>query len=165
MRKSLFLYLFIIAVLINVFTFTYFSKQETFLKNKVITTTKTLNDSIQLLTNQLDDAGYFSYERNSNAQDYFAITAPINMESEKLVPHVVESLMAFNEKPDGNPYTGQTRISGQKFIINKARVLNHRWIIADYSDGTYWGEVLIKYFINPDNTVSFEVMQSFLYQK
>ena len=52
-----------------------------------------------------------------------------------------------------------------KLIINKVKILNHRWIIADFSDGEYWGEVLIKYFINDDETVSFETFQSLLYQK
>jgi hypothetical protein len=51
----------------------------------------------------------------------------------------------------------------QKFIINKIKILNHRWIIADYSNGSLWGEVLLKYFINEDQTISFEIMNSYLY--
>lgn len=51
----------------------------------------------------------------------------------------------------------------QKFIINKVKLLNHRWIVADYSNGKLWGEVLLKYFIEDDQTVSFEVMNSYLY--
>jgi hypothetical protein len=43
--------------------------------------------------------------------------------------------------------------------------LNHRWIIADFSDGEIWGEVLLKYFVNEDETISFEVNQSLLFQK
>jgi hypothetical protein len=38
----------------------------------------------------------------------------------------------------GNPYVGQDQIKTNKFIINKVKVLNHRWIIADFSDGEYW---------------------------
>ena len=53
----------------------------------------------------------------------------------------------------------------QKFIINKIKILNHRWIIADYSNGQLWGDVLIKYFVNDDNTFSFEVVESYLYPK
>jgi hypothetical protein len=165
MKKSLFLYLFIISALINVFTFTFYSNQEKMLTKQLSGTTKKYKDSLALLTNQLDDANYFSFERNSNAQDYFAVTAPISIPSEKLSTFVIEQLMAYNEKPEGNTYTGQTQLSEKKFIINKAKVLNHRWIIADYSDGTYWGEVFLKYFVNPDQTVSFEVMSSILHQK
>jgi hypothetical protein len=71
----------------------------------------------------------------------------------------------FNDSPSGNTYTGQEKLGANKFIINKIKVLNHRWIIADYSDGEYWGEVLLKYFVNEDKSISFEVNQSILYQK
>jgi hypothetical protein len=73
--------------------------------------------------------------------------------------------MDFNDNPNGNPYTGQEKLGANKFIINKIKVLNHRWIIADYSDGEYWGEVLLKYFVNEDKSISFEVNQSLVYQK
>ena len=48
---------------------------------------------------------------------------------------------------------------------NKVKILNHRWIIADFSDGEIWGEVLLKYFVNDDESIAFEVNQSLLYQK
>jgi hypothetical protein len=53
----------------------------------------------------------------------------------------------------------------QKFIVNKIKVLNHRWLIADYSNGVLWGEVLLKYFVNDDETISFEIMDSYIYPK
>jgi len=165
MKKSLFLYLFIIAVLINVFTYSYFTKQNEAMKQSVEASSKKLRDTVDALMNRADDAMYFTLERNANAQDYFAVTSPIEMSIEELVPKVEEQLLSYNDNPEGNPYTGQTKLGSQKFIINKARVLNHRWIIADYSDGNYWGEVMLKYFVNGDNTISFEVMQSLLYQK
>ena len=65
----------------------------------------------------------------------------------------------------GYPYTGQDQIGANKFVINKVKILNYRWIIADFSDGEYWGEVLLKYFVNEDGSKSFEVNQSLLYQK
>jgi hypothetical protein len=46
--------------------------------------------------------------------------------------------MDLNANPKGNPYVGQDQIGANKFIINKVKVLNHRWIIADFSDGEYW---------------------------
>ena len=45
------------------------------------------------------------------------------------------------------------------------KIINHRWIIADYSNGELWGEVLIKYFINEDQSISFETIESYLYPK
>jgi hypothetical protein len=52
----------------------------------------------------------------------------------KLIPYVTEKLLDFNSNPKGNPYVGQDKIGENKFIINKVKILNHRWIIADFSD-------------------------------
>jgi hypothetical protein len=165
MKKSLLLYLFIIALLMNVFTYMYFSKKSASDRAFKQTTEKKLNDSVIVLYNKYTDANYFSLEYNQNAQNYFAMNAETPIDYTKLIPLVNEKLMAFNDDPKGNPYTGQQQMGTKKFIINKAKVLNHRWIIADFSDGEYWGEVLLKYFPNSDGTVSFGVIQSLLYQK
>lgn len=166
MKKSLLLYLFILVILMNVFTYMYFSKQLTFEQDHFNKTELRLKDSLVSMTKKLDDASYFSLEKNENAQNYFNpdnATKTINIE--KLIPVVTEKLMDFNSNPKGNPFTGQDQIGANKFIINKVRILNHRWIIADFSDGEYWGEALLKYFINEDESVSFETIQSFIYQK
>jgi hypothetical protein len=166
MKKSLLLYLFIIAVLMNIFTYMYFSKKSASDDGKYVEVNKKLKDSLDVLSNQISDASYFSFEFNQKAQDYIVANELDKVVPyDQIVPYVTQKLMDNNDNPDGNPYTGQQRLGANKFIINKAKVLNHRWIIADYSDGEYWGEVLIKYFINPDKTISFEVMQSLIYQK
>jgi len=166
MKKSLFLYLFIIAILMNVFTYMFFSKETVFEQERYKKLDKHLTDSLTSVTTKLSDANYFALENNDNAQNYFENNATGKfISSQKLIPYVTEKLMELNHNPKGNPYTGQEQLGAQKFIINKAKVLNHRWIIADYNDGQYWGEVLLKYFINEDESVSFEVIQSILYQK
>lgn len=166
MKNSLFLYLTILAVLSTVFTYMFLSKQVVFEQTRYEKTTKKLRDSIGLVSNQLVDANYFSLEKNENAQNYFdTASAKKTIQHEKLIPFVTEKLLDLNANPKGNPYTGQDQIGTNKFIINKVKILNHRWIIADYSDGEIWGEVLLKYFVNDDESISFEVNQSLLYQK
>jgi len=159
MKKSLFLYLFIIAALMNIFTYKYFTSKEAGEKKPVaVEDNKKLNDSITKLNDQLYDANYFSLETNDRAQNYLNQN-DINVFAEK----VKQALLAYNDAPEGNKFTDQEKISEQKFIINKVKILNHRWIIANYSDGKLWGEVLLKYFIEEDQTVSFEIMNSYLY--
>lgn len=166
MKKSLFLYLMILAVLSTVFTYMFLSKQVVFEQKRYEKTTKKLRDSLSLVSNQLTDANYFSLAKNENAQNYFdSASSEKTIQYEKLIPYVTEKLLDYNSNSKGNPYTGQDQISANKFIINKVRILNHRWIIADFSDGEIWGEVLLKYFVNADNSISFEVNQSLLYQK
>jgi hypothetical protein len=166
MKKSLFIYLIILVVLMNVFTFMYFSKQLTFEQDHSNKKELRLKDSLVSITKKLDDASYFSLAKNENAQNYFnPENATKTIQIKKLIPIVTEKLLDFNSNPKGNPFIGQDQIGANKFIINKVRILNHRWIIADFSDGEYWGEVLLKYFINEDESVSFETFQSLLYQK
>ena len=166
MKKSLSLYLTILAVLTTVFTYMFLSKQVAFEQTRYEKTTKKLRDSLSVVVNQFADANYFSLAKNENAQNYFdSGSSEKTIQYEQLIPYVTEKLLDNNSNPKGNPYTGQDQIGANKFIINKVKVLNHRWIIADFSDGEIWGEVLLKYFVNDDNSISFEVNQSLLYQK
>jgi len=166
MKKSLLLYLFILAVLFNVFTYMYYSKELAFQQNRYVKIEKKIKDSLNSNASKLAESNYFSLAKNENAQNYFnPDNATKTIQVEKLIPFVTEKLMDLNANPKGNPYVGQDQIGANKFIINKVRILNHRWIIADFSDGEYWGDVLLKYFINEDETVSFEIMQSLVYQK
>jgi hypothetical protein len=166
MKKSILLYLVVLAGLFNIFTYAWFTKDQAFEKQRYEILDKKLNDSIAVLNNNLFDANYFSLETNDNAQNYFENKQTGEfLNYKKLIPFVKDQLISFNDKPEGNPYTGFEKISERKFIINKAKVLNHRWIIADFNDGTTWGEALVKYFINDDKTVDFEVSETVLYTK
>jgi hypothetical protein len=166
MKKSILLYLFILALLFNVFTYAFFTKNQKSENERSEKIEKVLRDSLDIANNNLFDANYFSLETNQNAQDYFENqqTGEV-LDYTKLIPFVKDALMSYNDKPEGNPYTGFEQLSERKFIINKVKVLNHRWIIADFNDGSIWGEVIVKYFINADKTVSFEVAETVLYPK
>jgi hypothetical protein len=166
MKRSFLLYAFILLVLVNVFTYSFLSNEVKFEQNRFEKTTKKLRDSLNSVTTKLNDANYFSLEKNENAQNYFdSAVANKTISYEKLIPVVTEKLMDLNSNPKGNPYVGQDQIGVNKFVINKVKIVNHRWIIADYSDGKMWGEVLLKYFVNEDESISFEVIQSLLYAK
>ncbi len=166
MKQSLLLYLFILALVFNVFTYAYYSKEVAFQKEQLDKLTKKSQDKEVKLNDNLVDANYFSLENNEKAQNYFYSDVPEkNVDYVALIPSLKDKLMDFNDDPNGNPYTGQEKLGANKFIINKIKVLNYRWIIADFSDGEYWGEVLLKYFVNDDKSISFEVNQSLVYQK
>ncbi|MFM2229369.1 MAG: hypothetical protein RL607_627 [Bacteroidota bacterium] len=160
MARQLYLYLFIITALLASFTYVYYSKQLKFEKEATRTALKSKSDSILQLTHQLDESNAFSLLKNEYAQNYF-----VNFDVKQLEPSIREQLIAFNDSPEGNVYTGQEKLGEQKFIINKMKVLNHRWIIANYSDGTYWGEALIKYFVDDKGKASFQLMDTYIYPK
>lgn len=144
----------------------YFSKQLAFEKGKYDKLERKNEKKWNAIQSKLVENSYFSLENNDNAQNYFnPDNATKTIQIDKLISVVTESLLDLNSNPKGNPFTGQDQLGANKFIINKVKIINHRWIIADYSDGEFWGEVVLKYFINDDETVSFEVIQSLLYQK
>ncbi|WP_264509391.1 hypothetical protein [Flavobacterium sp. N1719] len=160
MARQLYLYLFIITALLASFTYVYYSKQLKFEKDSKTQMLKSKSDSIVQLTNQLDESNAFTLLKNEYAQNYF-----VNFDVKQLEPSIREQLIAFNDSPAGNVYTGQEKLGEQKFIINKMKVLNHRWIIANYSDGTYWGEAMIKYFVDDKGKATFQTMDTFIYPK
>lgn len=161
MKRQLYLYLFILTALVAVFTYMYYNKELKYVKKMHESDTKYLKDSITDISSKLYDADHFSLEMNENAQNYFADYYNV----QKLIPQIREALLAYNDDPKGNIYTGQEKLGEQKFIINKIKILNHRWIIADYSDGTYWGDVMLKYFVEKDGKITFQIMDSQIYPK
>ena len=166
MKRSLLLYLTILFALTTLFTYVFLNSELQFEQKRSERKITKLRDSLALVTNQLADANYFSLAKNENAQNYFENqNSQMIIQYEKLIPVVTEKLLDYNSNLKGNPYTGKDQIGANKFIINKVKILNHRWIIADFSDGEIWGEVLLKYFVNEDETITFEVNQSLLHQK
>ena len=47
--------------------------------------------------------------------------------------------------------------------INRIKFLNHRWVIADCSDGSAWGELWIEYFFDQEGQLDLTVESSVLY--
>jgi hypothetical protein len=61
---------------------------------------KKLRDSLNSVSAKLNDANYFSLEKNENAQNYFESAGGL-IQYEKLIPFVTESLMDLNANPKG----------------------------------------------------------------
>uniref|UniRef100_UPI0040493039 hydrolase n=1 Tax=Flavobacterium sp. TaxID=239 RepID=UPI0040493039 len=105
---------------------------------------------------------YFSIENDQDAQDYFYNK---NLDYPTVIAKVKEDLTSLNANKNGNPLVPYEPIDGKIFIINKVKVLNHRWIIAEYSNADLWGQVLIKYFYNDDKPADFETLETVVYER
>ena len=165
MKQSLLLYLFILAIVFTIFTYAYYSKQVEFQSIQIEKLNKKLQSNESAFNSKLQEANFFSLENNEKAQYYFTSNPDQNKAISTLIPAINQALLEFNENPNGNPYTGQKKLGKNKFIINKIKVINHRWIIADFSDGENFGEVLLKYFVKENNAFSFEINQSLMFPK
>lgn len=159
MKKSLYLYLFIIAALMNLFTYVWFKRQLAFEESRYTKYQTKMKDSLLVSYNNMVDASYFSLAYNDNAKEYLE-----NYDTAQLIPQITDKIMDLNNSPNGNTLLPYGQLNDKKFIINKVKILNHRWIIADFSDGKMWGEILLKYFIEADGSFTFERIDSILYQ-
>ena len=159
--KNVILYALVFSLLFNVFQFVNSTKilngKDTEVQ-KIKAHLKSSRDSIM----QLSNANYFALESDEDAQEYFFSN---NLDYQKVAIKVKEDLIVLNENKNGNRLVPYEPIDGKPFIVNTSKILNHRWIIADYSNGELWGEVLLKYFVDNDDNITFEVNQTWLYQK
>ena len=141
MKKSLSLYLTILAVLTTVFTYMFLSKQVAFEQTRYEKTTKKLRDSLSVVVNQLADANYFSLAKNENAQNYFdSGSSEKTIQYEQLIPYVTEKLLDNNSNPKGNPYTGQDQIGANKFIIRRIEKWRDKRRCL-YSEARYFAKI------------------------
>ncbi|QXP58536.1 hydrolase [Olleya sp. HaHaR_3_96] len=165
MKNKIFMYLFIFASLIVVFQYVN-SKKILDASAKRMDSIKILNtklkDSIAIQKEELSDLSLFDLRYNQEAQDYFYAK---KMDTDSLIPFVKNELYKLNEAEGEHPLIPFAASEGRKMQFNTIKMLNHRWIIADFSDGQYWGELLIKYFMVGSDDVEFEVLDYMLYTR
>ena len=165
MKKSLFLYLFILSSLINVFTYKYFtSKEESQIKSESNSSTskKSKDQQVNIGKNK-DDNTNFSLLTNPRAQHYLSTENNIKdfpVFFEKVKQALINSKKVQKEIVENNK---KNKPGATKFSIVNVRLLNHSWLIADYTSGGKFGEVLLSYVINGDNSISFEIIKTIVY--
>lgn len=164
--RSAYLYIVILLVLTNIFTYSFYSKDSEFVNTRYEKLKAKSMDSITVLGGMLIDAKHFTIDRNHHAQDYFDdLNTGRFIHHEDIIKLIDEKIKETNKNPEGNPYTNYPAMDGKVFIISKYQVMNHRWVVADFSNGEYNGQVLIQYFVNEDRTIDFEVIQSVIFTR
>ncbi len=115
-----------------------------------------LKNQHKLLDKRFNDEVYFSLNDNQEALSYFDQT-----NEDTLISYIRDELYEknFNKNADNFVPLSNTK---NKYLINKVKILNHKWIIADFSDGTRWGEMWIEYYFDKKKVV-FDVKDFFLY--
>lgn len=116
-----------------------------------------LTDSIRKLTDERDEALNFSLETNELSQQYFEDLKIVNPSQ-----IVINALMETNIK-EKNPYIKSE--SNGKFLINKIRILNEKWVICEFSDGELWGDLLLEYHIDGNQKPTFKILDEVIHPK
>ena len=135
MKKNIFIYLFSFVALILVFQIVNSNKimmdQQSRLEKKQ-SQLKALKDSMKVEKRRFFENVYFSLDTNEEALVYFdELDFPVNS---TLIKDAIYDTNLLGEDKSLVPYAQM----GGKFLVNKIKVLNHKWIIADFSDGNCW---------------------------
>ena len=162
MKHKIFLYLFVFAALIALFQFVSANNLQKALNEELDKTkaeNKALKDSLQSARIDFLDQQYYNLENNDGALacfDELPLTSPSS--------YVSDELLETNEPKGDNPLVPYEGMQSD-FKINKIKVINHRWLLADFSDGNYWGDLLVRYEVKEDLGVDFTVMDHLLYTR
>jgi len=167
MKKQLFLYLFLLTALLLLFVFVntkkdikaYEVKVEK-LENRLEEKVNAYQDTIANLRIEAIELGDFSLIEDAYAIEHLYKEG---VDFKELIPHIEDQLISLNLEEGGNPLVPFAAMYGDRMMINSMKMLNHKWIIADFSDGKYWGQILIACTYNEDKTISFNTKESFLY--
>ncbi|HET8737240.1 MAG TPA: hydrolase [Pricia sp.] len=162
MKSKIFLYLFLFTALICLYLFVSNGKMVD-AKNGQIESlhadVEKLQDSVKKAQLKILEMQYFSLENNDDALAYYD-----HLSLENPASYIADKLLETNESEGTNPLVPYEGMEGD-FKINKIKVLNHKWILTDFSDGKYWGELLIKYELKDDLGVDFTLIDHLLYTR
>lgn len=164
MKSKIFLYLFIFSLLIILFLFMNAKKAQESHAAKVANLEAKIAKKNSMVDSLIDlnlEHNYFSLQSDDEAQSYLE---EMGYNAKEIELTISDQLIAQNKAGADNPIVPYEGMEGN-MTINKVRLLNHKWIIADFTDGVYWGQLFILYDIRDDGVIDFAVERSFLYPR
>ncbi|PKQ44083.1 hydrolase [Confluentibacter flavum] len=163
MKQRIFMYLFVFSLLLALFMYVNSKRLLEIEKKKIEITTNQIEkykDSLVTIQDDVLDLSHFNLERNEDAISYFE-NKGYNVA--ELMPLIKDELYKLNEAKGQHPIIPYASSEGRRMMINTVKLLNHKWIIADFSDGEFWGELFLTYEITDSNELKFNLVESFLY--
>ena len=165
MKKRLFMYLFIFTFLLVIFQYV---NSKNIIENydkkltNYIAKTESLEDSIRVMKDREAENTYsFRFDTNDDAMTYIEDEG---FKISEFIPFIKDELYALNiYDTEDHPLVPYASMTENKMLIDQIRMLNHKWIIASFTDGTYWGEMLLSYQVIDRKELRFKVLSSTLY--
>lgn len=164
MKSRIFMYLFIFSLLLILFQYVNSKKILDEYENR-ITTLETFEekyqDSLKAYGDTLYELSLFDFEHNEKAMTYYEDQG---YRISELVPFIKDELYKLNVyEGEDHPLVPYVSMTDNKMMINSVQLINHRWLLADFTDGKYWGEMIIGYELLEDGKVDFELKEYVLY--
>ena len=121
------------------------------LDNKV----KVYEDSIASLEDQNHHLRYFTVYNKEDALSYFEKRG---FKISTVLPLIEEELYKLNNyNGEEHPLIPYVSMTDNKMLINKVSIVNHRWILTDFTDGKHWGELFLTYEITEEGELKFRL--------
>ncbi|MCC1485336.1 hydrolase [Winogradskyella sp. E313] len=158
------MYLFIFSVLLIIFQYVN-SKNIIDKYEKDIKTYKSKKEKYEKDISQLEEEkfelSYFSIDNNEEALTYFE---DLGYDTATLIPAIIDGLLSMNVyEGEDHPIVPFASMTSSKILINKIKILNHKWIIANFTDGKHWGEIFVNYEIDEKQELKYTLTDYFLY--
>ncbi|OEK08553.1 hydrolase [Flavivirga aquatica] len=163
MKQRIFMYLFVFSILLVLFQYVNAKRVFEDMDNKLVgykVQLKKYKDSVEVLQDDILEVSHFNLNRNEDAISYFEKDG---YKIDELMPFIKDELYKLNEIKGEHPMIPYASSEGRKMLINTVKMLNHKWIIADFSDGEFWGEIFLTYEITENKELKFKLKEYFLY--
>lgn len=164
MKSKIFMYLFIFTVLLVIFQYV---NSKHILENyeeqitKGEARVKTYKDSILSMQATISEMRLFDLDYDDDALDYFEDQG---YNTAQLIPFIKDELYKLNEyEGDDHPIVPYVSMTKNKMLINSVRLLNHKWLVATFTDGKHWGQVFLTYEFVDGKELKFKLEAYFMY--
>lgn len=164
MKGKIYLYLFVFTLLLVIFQFVnsknVLDTYEKRIKSNEEKIEKYKDSIIQIADKNLE-LMHFNIDHNEDAHMYFERQG---YDSEQLIKIIKDQLISTNvyEGPD-HPIIPYASMTDNKIMINTIKLINHKWIVADFTDGKHWGELFLTYELNDKQDLNFKLVEYTMY--
>ncbi|MCK7591153.1 hydrolase [Subsaxibacter sp. CAU 1640] len=163
MKSRIFMYLFIFSVLLIIFQFVnskhILESYETDIKKEKARVAN-YKDSIAAMIDENSELKLFNLDYDDDALDYFIDKG---YDVSQLIPFIKDELYKLNEyEGDDHPIVPYASMTNNKILINNVRLLNHKWLIANFTDGKHWGQIFLTYAFEGEQ-LKFKLVEFFMY--
>lgn len=166
MKSKILMYAFIFTVLLVIFQYV---NSKNIIENyemsirKSESKVKIYKDSILAMNETISEMRLFDLQFDDEPLDYFENQG---YDSMSLIPFIKDELYKLNEyKGDVHPMVPYTSMTKGKMMINSVRLLNHKWLVANFTDGKNWGQMFLTYEIIDGKQLKFSLKEHFMYPK
>ncbi len=164
MKSKIFMYLFIFTVLLVIFQYVNSKHilenyEDQIIKSEI--RVKTYKDSIVSMQATISEMRLFDLDYDDDALDYFENQG---YNTSQLIPFIKDELYKLNEyEGDDHPIVPYVSMTKNKMLINSIRLLNHKWLVANFTDGKHWGQMFLTYEFVDGKELKFKLEKYLMY--